>query len=306
MPGPNPWNPVAGQANQGPNWSPSDPTVLGGQQYGEVPPLEQFGGQSYGYRPAPKSGNKTVVWIAVGAAAVVLAGGITAFALTRGGASTASGPTPSMVSALTTTVPPPSATAKPSTSTPAPTGAAAGRTPVIKGYQVVASPDRGAAYDVPPGWDVAAETTIGGVGGLTSGDAVVGKGFATHGEDYCPGSTRTMSLLTGSKQADHAVAGAELGKKAAALGYRGSTGTPGPAEPLTSIDGKTSGMFTETTGAIADPEPGCGSTYSVYAYAFDGAKEGSFVMVMIADTGVPDAIDATEAKRIFSSIRALD
>ncbi|MFD3707604.1 hypothetical protein ACFWUP_31090 [Nocardia sp. NPDC058658] len=277
------------------------------QQYGEVPPLQHNGVQSYG-QPVPprKSGNKAAIWAAVGAAALLLVGGaITAVAVSRGddAPSTAAGTTPSMVSALTTS-PGPASSSKPKPST-TPSGAASSRKPLIDGYQVVASPDRGAAYDVPAGWKVASETTIGGVG-EPPGDSVVGKGYATDGTDYCPNSTRTMSLLTGSKNADSAAAGAELGTKAAPLAFQGAKGTPGPAQPLKSIDGKTEGMFTETTGTVPTPAPGCATTFSVYTYAFKGAKEGSFVMVMIADTGVPGAIDATEAKRIFSSVRALD
>lgn len=303
------WNPAVGQPN------PAQPWGQPQQQYGEVPPLEQFGNQPYGQppygQPGRKSGSKAVVWVAAGVAALLLAGGaITAFALTRGDGdptTTASGSTtPSMVSALTTTgAPPPTSKSKPNSTTPSPSGAAGNRTPLIAGYQVVASPDRGAAYDVPPSWKVATETTIGGVG-EPPGDTVIGKGYATDGRDYCPGSTRTMSLLTGSKQADHAAAGAELGTKAAPLAYSGATGTPGPAQPLKSIDGKTEGMFTETTGTVPTPKPGCASTFSIYTYAFKGSKDGSFVMVMIADTGVPDAIDAATAKRIFSSVRALN
>lgn len=310
-PGQNQWNPGAGQPN--PQWG------AGGQawqqpqqQYGEVPPLEQFGNQPYGQPPygqPPKSGNKALIWVAAGVAAVLLAGGaITAFALTRGDdePATTAAPTPSMVSALTTTgAPPSSSKPKPSSTTPSPTGAASDRKPLIEGYQVVASPDRGAAYDVPPSWKVATESTIGGVG-EPPGDTVIGKGYASEGRDYCPGSTRTMSFLTGSKQADHGAAGAELGTKAAPLAYSGATGKAGPAQPLKSIDGKTDGMFTETTGTVANPKPGCGPTFSIYTYAFKGTKDGSFVMVMIADTGVPDAVDATTAKRIFSSIRALN
>ncbi|MGW6730832.1 hypothetical protein ACWF9G_33455 [Nocardia sp. NPDC055029] len=325
VPNQQPWNPAAGQQNPARQWGQSDPTVLGGatwqpaqQQYGEIPPLEQFGQQHYGQQPygqpippGPKSGGKAAIWVAAGLAAVLLVGGaITAVALTRGDDSPATtaggGATPSMVSALTTTgAPPSSSKPKPSSTTPSPTGAASGRTPLIEGYQVVASPDRGAAYDVPPSWKVATETTIGGVG-EPPGDSVIGKGYATDGRDYCPGSTRTMSLLTGSKQADHAAAGAELGTKAAPLAYKGSTGTPGPAQPLKSIDGKTEGMFTETTGTVPNPKPGCAPTFSIYTYAFKGVKDGSFVMVMIADTGVADAVDPATAKRIFSSIRALN
>ncbi|MGW6622873.1 hypothetical protein ACWF99_16735 [Nocardia sp. NPDC055002] len=309
-PGQQQWGAPAGQADPtrvgAPGWQQQAP-----QQYGEIPPLDHQGIQTYG-QPLPpnqKSGNKAAIWAAAGVAALLLVGGtITAVALTRGddAPTTTAGGTPSMVSALSTTPAPASSSKpKPSTTTPAPSGAASNRKPLIEGYQVVASPDRGAAYDVPAGWKVATETTIGGVG-EPPGDSVIGKGYASDGRDYCPNSTRTMSLLTGSKNADNAAAGAELGTKAAPLAYQGSKGTAGPAQPLKSIDGKTEGMFTETTGTVPAPKPGCAGTYSVYTYAFKGAKDGSFVMVMIADTGVPGAIDAAEAKRIFSSIRSLD
>ncbi|MGM7646370.1 hypothetical protein ACSVDM_15840 [Nocardia sp. JW2] len=244
------WNHGAGQAG---SWG-QQPV----QKYGEVPSLEHYGVQPYGQSipGGPKSGGKAWVWVAAGVAALLLGGvAITAVALSGDEASSTAGTsTPSMVSALTTS-PAPSST-KPKSTTPSPTGAAAGKTPLIEGYQVVAAPDRGAAYDVPPGWKVATETTIGGVG-EPPGDTVIGKGYATDGRDYCPGSTRTMSLLTGSKQTDHAAAGAELGTKAARLAYGGATGTPHPAEPLTSIDGTTTGMFTETTGTVPTPTPGC-------------------------------------------------
>ncbi|MFF2086649.1 hypothetical protein ACFVVM_22995 [Nocardia sp. NPDC058176] len=315
------WNPAVGQPNPGQPWGQPGPAPFGApawqqqpvqqQQYGEIPALEHGGAQSYGqgFPPGPpKSGGKAGIWVAVGIAAVLIGGtALTAVAVSRSddssGTAAGASATPSMVSALSTT-PAPSETSAPKATTTAPTGAAAGQEPVIEGYQVVASPDRGAAYDVPPSWKVASEGTIGGFG-EPPGDSVIGKGYATDGRDYCPGSTRTVSLLTGSKLSDHAEAGAELGTKTAPLAYSGSTGTPKPAESLRSMDGKISGMFTETTGTVPDPEPGCASTYSVYTYAFKGAKDGSFVMVMVADTGVPDAIDAATAKRIFSSIRAL-
>ncbi|MFE3320936.1 hypothetical protein [Nocardia sp. NPDC059195] len=308
QPGQQQWGTPAGHTDPtrvgAPSWQQPVP-----QQYGEIPPLDHRSVQSYGqpFPPSQKSGNKAAIWAAAGVAALLLVGGtITAVALTRGdnAPTNTAGATPSMVSALSTT-PKPTSSSKTEPSTTPPSGAASNRKPLIEGYQVVASPDRGAAYDVPAGWKVASETTIGGVG-EPPGDSVIGKGYASDGRDYCPNSTRTMSLLTGSKNADNAAAGAELGIKAAPLAYQGSQGTPGPAQPLKSIDGKTEGMFTETTGTVPAPKSGCAATYSVYTYAFKGAKDGSFVMVMVADTGVPGAIDTATAKRIFSTIRSLD
>lgn len=60
---------------------------------------------------------------------------------------------------------------------------------------------------------------------------MVGKGYASDGRDYCPNSTRTMSLLTGSKNADNAAAGAELGTKAAPSPTRAPKELPAPPSP---------------------------------------------------------------------------
>ncbi|MEU4343662.1 hypothetical protein AB0H00_20740 [Nocardia sp. NPDC023852] len=298
-----------GQPDPNLQWQPAH---SGPEQYGEVIPLERYrsgyGGAQYppqagfsGYGPNSGGRGKTV--LLVGLVVLLVAGvAVTAVVLAKRGSDSAQETSPSMVSALTTTGA--AHSSAPTTTTPAPTttvGAAGNETPLIPGYQVVVAPDRGAAYDVPADWTVAPRGTVGGFG--EPPNAVGGKGYASEGKGYCPGSTRTVAFLTGSNDADSARAATELGTKTAKLAYKESPGgTPSAPVPLASLDGSQHGMFVETKGTASQVKPGCATAYSVYTVAFP-SDNGNFVMVIVADTGVPNALDAETAKRIFTSIR---
>ncbi|WP_040686047.1 hypothetical protein [Nocardia vinacea] len=248
---------------------------------------------------ANRSGHtRRTAWIAASVATLVVAGGATAAIVTanHGSDATAQNPVPSMVSALTPTVS--HTSTQPTTTKPAP---ANNETPVVPGYQVVVASDLGAAYDVPADWTVAPDGKVGGFG--EPPNAVTGKGLATEGKSYCPGSTRTVAFLTGSKDTDSATAATELGTRTAQIAYTNSSGgTPGAAQPLRSLDGSQQGMFVETKGTATKVNPGCATEYSVYTFATP-TDSGNFVMVIAADTGVPNAVDAATAMRIFTSIR---
>ncbi|MFC8532018.1 hypothetical protein [Nocardia sp. NPDC057227] len=244
-----------------------------------MPPPHDFDAFLAEYRTGPSGQSRTLP--AAGAVVLVFAAAATAVAVTRGSDAPAGGP--SLVSALTSEAP----------------ASVAAPPPVLPGYQVVAAPDRDAAYDVPAGWHIAPADTVAGFG--RAPDALTGKGYATDGRDYCPGSTRTVSFLTAAADADSAAAATAVGAEAARLAYA-DPGAAAPAEPLRSIDGGQQGMFVETRGRIARPAPGCAAEYSVYTWAAPSTN-GSFVMVIAADTGVPHALDAAGAKRVFSSIR---
>ncbi|MFI6367391.1 hypothetical protein ACIBG0_32110 [Nocardia sp. NPDC050630] len=238
-------------------------------------------------------------WIAAAVATLVVAGGATAAIVTANHGSddtTAQNPVPSMVSALTPTGS--HTSTQPTTTKHAP---ANNETPVVPGYQVVVASDLGAAYDVPADWTVAPDGKVGGFG--EPPNAVTGKGLATEGKSYCPGSTRTVAFLTGSKDTDSAAAATELGTRTAKIAYTSSPGgTPGAAQPLRSLDGSQQGMFVETKGTATEANPGCATEYSIYTFATP-TDTGNFVMVIAADTGVPNAVDTATAMRIFTSIR---
>ncbi|MET7773932.1 hypothetical protein [Nocardia sp. NPDC005366] len=256
----------------------------------------RFGAQAFpsGFTRPKRSGRRIALGAGVATTVLIAGVGIAVAAGKRGADPGSNDPTPGLVSALTTSVKPPT--------TPKAAAAISNETPLVPGYQVVVAPDSDAAYDVPADWTVAAPDRSGGFG--TPPHAVGGKGYATEGKDYCPGSTRTVSFLTGADDADSAAAAIQLGVLTAKAAYPDShsSGTPGAPQPLQSLDGSQHGMFVETRGAIAGAKPGCATEYSIYTFATK-AETGSFVMVIAADTGVAKSVDPDTARRIFASIR---
>ncbi len=300
---PNSTNPRApGQIWANPNTSIGQPP--GAHPFGPVAqPFGSVGPDAAG--GAPGGAGRL---FAFGAAAMaVVAVGVGVVAVTVSGsdeASASDGSTPSMVSALTTGE---SASKAPRSTTtrsrPADPSPDAELGPIVPGFQPVAVPNRSAAYDVPAGWRVAPEGSVGGFG--EPPEAVVGTGLASDGVDYCPGSTRTVAFLTGSDTADPAKAATELGTKSATIAYAGSRDvSPGAAQPLASADGSQQGMLVETTGKLDSAKPGCANQFSVFTYAVP-ARTGTTVLVLAADTGVPGAVDLETAKRVLTSIRPL-
>ncbi|RJO77938.1 hypothetical protein D5S18_06580 [Nocardia panacis] len=273
-----------GQPTPGASWQPG----------GRAPGGAQFGGQQL----TPQG--KKILGIGIGILLVIaIVLGIALAANSGSGrapAEPSNGALPSLVSALTTSpgAPPRSANPKPA---PAPT---TGTGPVVAGFQVVDAPDVGATYDVPTNWTVGDRGNLGG-----PPNGIVGKGYATEGKDYCPGSTRTIALLTGSDDKDSIRVATDLGNRTAKAAYAdASGGKAGTPQPLASLDGLQHGTFVETQGTLSQAKPGCATNYSIYTFAMPSDEDdGNFVMVIAADTGVPNALDADTAKRIFSTIR---
>ncbi|WP_405167687.1 hypothetical protein OG203_23135 [Nocardia sp. NBC_01499] len=307
-----------GQPDPTLQWQPAPPTpTYAAPQYGQpvagaYAPQSGFGGPPHHLPPGhgasgpPPSGRGKAILLIGLVVLLVAAGAVTAVVLSKRGSNNADSQrnSPSMVSALTTSASAQPTPTKTTTAQPTPSSAGRNEPPVIPGYQVVVAPDRGAAYDVPAGWIIAPETAIGGFG--EPPNAVAGKGYASDGKGYCPGSTRTSSFLTGSKDPDQAAAATDLGTRTAKLAYTATADPhPAPPVPLQSLDGSQHGMFVETKGTVTQAKPGCATAYSIYTVAFP-TDNGSFVMVIAADTGVPNALDADTAKRIFTSIRPHD
>lgn len=262
---------------------------------------------STGQHPAwpghqPPAGGRTRLYVGIAAVIAVVAAGITVAVIATGQHSgTAAGSSsPTMISALTSDTPAPGGSAQPGPATGSAPGPAAAA--VIPGYQVVSVPARGAAYDVPKDWVVdAVGTAIWG----DPPDSMEIAGLTQEGKDYCPNYVRTNAFLTVSSQSDPARAAADVGTRMAKIGWSTATGsTAGAAESLTSLDGQLHGSFVEITGSAPAPAPGCASTFAVYTFAFPN-ENGSFVMTVAADTGVPKSIDKDTAKKILASIRPL-
>src|SRR5690606_23914711 len=222
-------------------------------------------------------------WIGAGAAAVAVVAGA-AVAVTASGPDSGADDTPGLVSALTQSAHARvERTEEPVISTPA----------VVPRYRAVVAPDSEAAYDVPAAGD------YGGFG--SGGDSVAGTGGASEGMDYCPGSPRARSLLTGSPDSDAPAAALDTATRLARVAYAAEA-VPAVTEPLRSQDGLLHGTFVEARGRVARPAPGCAPEFSVYTFA-TSADTGSLVVVIAADTGVPGAAASATARRVFASLR---
>lgn len=227
--------------------------------------------------------------LGAGVAAVALVAGA-AVAISANGSDSAADDTAGMVSALT-----PSTHARADAKEQPAISAAA----LVPGYRAVVALDSDAAYDVPADWTIASPGYSGGFG--TSPDTIGGKGYASEGKDYCPGSTRTVSFLTGSAETDATAAALDTATRTARIAYA-IEAVPAATEPLSSLDGGLDGAFVEARGRIDNAAPGCAPEFSIYTFATP-ADIGSLVMVIAADTGVPNAVDPATARRIFTSIR---
>ncbi|MBF6357981.1 hypothetical protein IU449_26145 [Nocardia higoensis] len=263
----------------------------------QIPPRSHYGTATFADTPGfddmevaralyhPDSGGYRR--LGAGVAAVALVAGA-AVAISANGSDSTADDTPGLVSALTR-----------SAHAEEPEEPVISAAALIPGYRAVVAPDSDAAYDVPADWIIASPGYSGGFG--DSPDTIGGKGYASEGKDYCPGSTRTVSFLTGSPDTDATAAALDTATKAARIAYAVEA-VPTTTEPLSSLDGGQHGTFVEARGRIDNPAPGCAPAFSVYTFA-TGADTGSLVMVIAADTGVPKAVDPATARRIFASIR---
>ncbi|MET9492242.1 hypothetical protein [Nocardia sp. NPDC006630] len=302
--------PYPGQPQQNQPYQ-SQPYQQSPYQSGPTPyqtsPPAPYGPQP-GYGPPPPGGGGRKGWLiaGIGLLIVVIIGAVITVVLVNHNSSEPSAKsttTPSLISALTPSNSAAPSGSKPSSAPKTTSGSGTTPAPVIPGYQVVAIPDNGAAYDIPTTWkvDTSGQTTFSG-----GNDSVPIAGLAQDGLEYCPNYVRTNVFLSQSTETDPAKAAADIGTRMGRIGWSTSTGaTPGPAESFTSTDGQLQGIYMETKGSAPAPAAGCASTYSVYTFAFPGGNDGAFVFTIAADTGVANSVDATFAKKILASIRPM-
>jgi hypothetical protein len=251
-----------------------------------------------GFAAPPPRRNRTGPIVAAVLAVLVLAGaGTAAVVLTRSHSTDNSQQdTTSQTTTLTT----------PSTSpNVSPSGSPSSTTATIPGFQGVAVPSRGIAYDVPSSWQIDSVTQVRGFDD-GKGDRISGVGTTIDGQNYCPVSNRTISFVSRPQSTDAAAAAAEVGRLTANLGYRGNTGF-GSTSPvaLTTQSGIT-GQAVEINGTWQPSDTGCTSkTFSIYTFAFPGPQNPLLVLTIAADRGVPGEVTPQLARQIFTSVRTM-
>ncbi|MBF6170256.1 hypothetical protein [Nocardia blacklockiae] len=318
------WNqPTAGAGQQPPSGPPPYPPP---QQHGypqqpaqpyEYPPLEAQqpypGGypqpgypQPYGTPPPRNSQTGLIVGLLLGGLVLVLVAVGVVVAVNKSSqdddTATASGSSSARATsaAATSSAPPTTTAAPPTTAQQGSTTAA-----VTPGFQGVAVPSRGIAYDVPAGWKVDKESMIRGFED-GKGNRISGTGTAVDGQDYCPSSNRTTAFVSRSERPDLATAATDVGRMAATYGFNSPPDTAAtPASPLTTGSG-IAGQLVETSGSWHPDDPACTTTrFSVYTFAFPGPQNPMLVLTIAADRGVPGEVTPEVARQIFGSVRKL-
>lgn len=176
--------------------------------------------------------------------------------------------------------------------------------PILPGFQGVAVPSRGIAYDVPLSWTVSPEGVIRGY--ESARGRITGRGPASDGDDYCGTATRSLAFVTRTDAPDTASAATEIGAAIADIGYQGSRWgrQATSATPLTTLGGL-AGHLVETSGTQQPDDPACPTDFSVYTFAFRLDRE-LLVLTIGADRGVAGELSPARAQQIFATVRRLN
>lgn len=267
------------------------------------------GGGSSGSGVGRGRGSRTGVLAAVGALVVVALVAVGAVVLTRG----ADAPTP-VAQGSTTTALPSSDVVGPGASsaeTTADTPPSVPPPPVVAGWQTVAAPDRSAAFDVPPGWEVASQGTIGG--SESPAGTVLGKGYTSFGSDFCDKfGSKAVTALTGSQISDLGAGAREVAQRWASVAFADETTgavpalTTGIPETVRTTAGDKEGSLVEVGAPLPMALPCSPSAGSIYGYATASSDGGSFVLVVFVARGVPDEVSLDTVRQIASSVRGLN
>ncbi|MFD8100340.1 hypothetical protein ACFV24_12445 [Nocardia fluminea] len=261
---------------------------------GQFAPQPGYGQQPYGYTPAPqhysprpRRGGGSGTIIAVIAVVVMLVIGV---AVAVGFAASSSDESTTVASTSTTTT-----KSGPLSGTSTAPLAPGSKGVLIASYRV--------AYDVPSAWTIHPESDTMSFSGATG--AIDGRGQATEGPDYCPGSVyRAMAAVTSTTETDLAAAAKSVAKIAAAGGYSDPTG--GKISTPTSLKTQSgiSGQFVETSGPWTPQVPGCtANAYSVYTFGFRNAINTTLVLTILVDRGTTGELTAEQAKKLIDSLR---
>ena len=184
--------------------------------------------------------------------------------------------------------------------------------PVVPGWSPVRSVKRAAVYDVPPTWNVSLESTIIGYES-EAGDRVAASGAADFGRGAC--GDRSSSLATAGIRhdtgTDLVLAAESTAREWAGLAFRDDRDrlprlTVGAPEETTTAGGRRA-VVVKVTARTASRAGACkltgGVVYAASATGFTGELGPTAILVVVADTGRPDAVTDAEIYRILGTLR---
>lgn len=271
--------------------------------YGGIPPYGGQGGAAY---PAPgpyaaRRRRMAPVLLAVAGAVVLVAAGITGGMLVRNSGGHAR---PATVAA-----PPPSTSTSSTAAEPSTTAA------ITKGWQSVLSTREGIAYDVPANWEVLSAGTL---VGFEKPDKSGPFGYKPYVAAHNPAEFHGRCTGNGTYRAQTAVLNAgkialpQAASGAAVLWTQGATMaengtvhhlTPPPAKPLR-LSGGSMAEITSLTDTTQDPGADCPAPKVTTTTVAMPVRGSTVVLIICADQGVADGVDAGTVSRIAQSLRA--
>jgi len=241
------------------------------------------------HSPGPPNNNKRNLAIVLSIGALALAGVIAAVVVlaNKHGSSTPQAGSTTTVSGTST------ATAAQTTDQPSSTtqSTQAGAGPVVAGWQTLT--DHGASVDVPPDWTikpasddnphVSADYKEGAcVNGATSWD-------------------RAEVMVMSTSDADMSAGAAAVANRIMSTSYT----TANPRATLGRLGPANAGGFQDLPVTIALTPDSCAPATAVMHVLVHAAKEGgTFAVIVVADRGVPFAMNPDDVNKIASSARA--
>ncbi|CAM5323014.1 MULTISPECIES: hypothetical protein [Streptomyces] len=267
--------------------------------------------------PQPPQNNdkkKTTVIAIVAATAVVVAAAVTGFVVLKDdgkSSSEADGKSTKSPSAAG------SGSAAPSSPAANPRGAGTDVKPVIAGWKVVVNPTRGDAFDVPPDWEVDSPgMSVGwsdkadknGFGGMMMSSPAYLKSKWCTTKDSSGRDQNTSLASVGTKGANGAKSTGDAAEQADDWLYYAYTQpdkdhiTSEKPVPFTTKSGLQGSVVRAKTTGVKKTDK-CSTEGQSVLFGFKTAKGDLAAWSLIANTGVPGAVDEDTIQKILTTIR---
>lgn len=178
---------------------------------------------------------------------------------------------------------------------------------VVPGWQPVPRKDRQVAYDVPKSWTVQSEGLLIGFENDDGTPKVLMGGTAVHKKDWCGTDERAATGTKGASgaksTADAALAAADSWARAAYADEFGGRVRLGRATSFSNKHGVKGSTVTAKVTGTSKAKDECASDGIVRTVAVKAPNGEYAVWIVVADTGVADAVSAGDIETMMDSLR---
>ncbi|MEV0115229.1 hypothetical protein AB0H77_18575 [Streptomyces sp. NPDC050844] len=281
------------------------PTVPGGPAQA---PHDDGGGSGRG------SGNRTKIVAIVAAAAVVVAAGVTGFLLLGGDKDDTAKPDPTRSAP---TSPSPAASDKADAR-----GNDRGPKPTIPGWQTVVNPERGIAFDAPPGWALKSKDWVEAVGEADDPDSIL-IGMAAPAvlkEQWCASDPDRDGVKdytplgeAGSKGNRSAKSTEQIAEKDSATWVYGAYSQPdrkkirtSAVESYTTKSGITGSLASSSVSGVKKADDKCRTDGKATTFGFKDSQGKLVSWSFFGARGVSGEVPEATVKKMLSTVREYD